>query len=71
MGFERDYHLLLKDFRLHGEWFDLSKENVENVIEWIKDDFDNATAIAHRALNKLRSRLSSGIQLKLPFEESV
>ena len=33
--------------------------------------FDNATAIAHRALNKLRSRLSSGIQLKLPFEESV
>ena len=43
MGFERDYHLLLKDFRLHGEWFDLSKENVENVIELIKDDFDNVT----------------------------
>ena len=43
-GFERDYHLLLKDFRLHGEWFDLSEENVENVIEWIKDDYANVTS---------------------------
>ena len=24
---------------LHHEWFDLTKEMVENVIEWIKEDF--------------------------------
>jgi hypothetical protein len=40
-GFEYDYHCLLKDYWIGYEWFDLSEENVENVIEWIKDDFAN------------------------------
>jgi len=38
-GLEVEYHRLLKDYHVRGEWFDLSEENVENVIEWIKEDF--------------------------------
>ena len=40
-GFEHEYHRILKkhNMHLHHEWFDLTKEMVENVIEWIKEDF--------------------------------
>ena len=44
-GLEKEIHEILEShgLRMNGEWFDLSDEMLENVIEWIKEDEEKLT----------------------------
>lgn len=44
-GLENEIHKILEShgLRMNGEWFDLSDEMFENVIEWIKEDEEKLT----------------------------
>ena len=41
-GLEKEYHEILAShgLRMNGEWFDLSDEMLDNVLEWIAEDWE-------------------------------